>query len=198
MSAARTRTPSSTVETALLAAASRVLEQEGPDALTVRHIANEAQVAPMGVYSRFKSKAGIIEALFRNGFQMLAAQLAAVDAAADPADALLEAGRRYRHQAITYPALYQLMFTHSVSGFEPSDVAKLDALLAFEELVTILRRGIAAGVFRDDDPLTLAQIFWAACHGWVSLEISGIGFASDADAGHEAMCRALLDGLSST
>ena len=59
------------MESALLDAASELLEQEGPDALSVRRIAAAAGVAPMGVYNHFASKFGIIDALFMDGFGRL-------------------------------------------------------------------------------------------------------------------------------
>ncbi len=198
MNASRTRTPSTTVESALLAAAARVLETEGPEALTVRHIAKEAGVAPMGVYSRFESKAGIIEALFRLGFQTLAEEFSTLDDFGDPIDALFEAGRRYRLLAIAHPRIYQLMFDRSIPGFEPSESAKIDAARAFEGLVHVVRRAIDAGVAHSEDPALLAQVIWASCHGWVSLELAGIGFVQDTASGYEALCRALLDGISSS
>ena len=74
----RTRTPSAGMEAALLEAAADILETEGPDALSVRRIAAAAGVAPMGVYNHFESKSGIIEALFIQGFERLAAALHAV------------------------------------------------------------------------------------------------------------------------
>ena len=41
---------------ALLAAAHRLLAEDGPEALTVRRIANEAGMSTMNVYSRFGGK----------------------------------------------------------------------------------------------------------------------------------------------
>lgn len=36
---------------------------------------------------------------------------------------------------------------------------------------------------------------WATCHGWVALELCGINFAEDLDAGYEALLELLLRGL---
>src|SRR5277367_4691180 len=72
---ARTRTPSAGMEGALLTSAADILETEGPDGLSVRRIAAAAGVAPMGVYNHFESKAGIIEALYIQGFARLGAAM---------------------------------------------------------------------------------------------------------------------------
>src|ERR687893_273816 len=49
------RTPSRDLEAALVDAAERVLVRDGLRGLTVRAVATEAGVAPMGVYNRFGS-----------------------------------------------------------------------------------------------------------------------------------------------
>src|SRR5580658_151668 len=111
------------MEAGLLEAASELLEREGPDALSVRRIAAAAGVAPMGVYNHFASKSGIIEALFIQGFERLGEAMVTLGDIADPLEALLEGGRRYRDLARAHPMAYRLMFAEAVSGFEPSDAA---------------------------------------------------------------------------
>src|SRR5277367_5713740 len=96
----RTRTPSVDMEAALLAAATEILETDGPDALSVRRIAATAGVAPMGVYNHFESKFGIVEALFIQGFERLGAEMAAMAQIEDPSEALREGTRRYRSLAL--------------------------------------------------------------------------------------------------
>ncbi len=41
----------------------------------------------------------------------------------------------------------------------------------------------------------LAQIIWAGIHGWVALELCGIGFAEDQDAGADLLCASIQLGL---
>ena len=56
------------IEAALSDAAERVLVRDGPDAVTVRAVAAEAGVAPMGVYNRFGGKDGLVDELLSRGF----------------------------------------------------------------------------------------------------------------------------------
>ena len=65
------RTPSRDIEIALIDAAERVLVSGGPDAVTVRAVAAEAGVAPMGVYNRFGGKDGLVDAVLIRGFVAL-------------------------------------------------------------------------------------------------------------------------------
>ena len=191
----RTRTPSAGMEAALLASAAEILETEGPDGLSVRRIAAAAHVAPMGVYNHFDSKFGIVEALFVDGFERLRDALAAIADIPDPYEALREGGRRYRALALAHPMVYQVMFLRAVPGFEPSDHALEMAARAFDSLVAAVQRAMAAGVIADASPTETAHVIWASIHGWVSLELLGIGFVEDQDAGFDRVCTSLLRGL---
>ena len=180
---------------ALLTSAADILETEGPDALSVRRIAAAAKVAPMGVYNHFESKNGIIDALFMQGFERLGEALATIADIDDPYEALVEGGRRYRALALAHPTTYQLMFLRTVPGFEPSDAALEVAARAFDSLVAAVRRAMAAGVLAEGPPTETAQLIWSSIHGWVSLELLGIGFVEDQNAGFALVCTSMLRGL---
>jgi AcrR family transcriptional regulator len=191
----RTRTPSAGMEGALLASASDILESEGPDGLSVRRIAAAAGVAPMGVYNHFESKSGIIEALYIQGFERLGAAMRDMAQIADPSEALLEGARSYRALALAHPMAYQVMFLRAVPGFEPTDHALGECTGAYELLVAGVVRAMRAGVIVEGEPNETAQLIWATIHGWVSLELLGLGFVEDRDAGYDRLCEALLRGL---
>ncbi len=183
------------MEAALLDAAIEILETEGPDALSVRRIASAAGVAPMGVYNHFESKSGIIEALFVQGFERLAEAINAIADIQDPYEALREAGRRYRDLALAHPMVYQVMFLRAVPGFEPSEPAIEVAASAFASLEAAVQRAMTAGVLAPAPPTETAQLIWSTIHGWVSLELLGIGFVEDQAAGFDRVCRSMLRGL---
>jgi AcrR family transcriptional regulator len=191
----RVRTPSTEVEGLLLEAADALLEAEGPDSLSVRRIAREAGVAPMGVYNHFDSKSGIIDALLGRAFDRLHATLEEARLIADPLEALLDGGRRYRELALARPQAYRLMFMRVIPGFEPSDASKHAALRSFGSLLANVEFAVASRAIPDGDPLVISQAFWAATHGWVSLELLEMCFVADGDAGAEALRRILIQGL---
>ena len=191
----RTRTKSADMEAAILDAAVDLLENEGPDALSVRRIAAAAGVAPMGVYNHFDSKAGIVEALFIQGFERLAEALDTISEIQDPAEALREGGRRYRALALAHPMVYQVMFMMAVPGFEPSDHALEIAAAAFNALVAAVQRAMSAGVLAEASPTETAQLVWSSHHGWVSLELMDMGFVEDREAAFDRLCTAMLRGL---
>ena len=183
------------MEAALLASAAEILEAEGPDCLSVRRIATAAHVAPMGVYNHFDSKSGIIEALFVQGFERLGEALAGIADIQDPYEALREGGSRYRALALAHPMRYQLMFMRAIPGFEPGLTALEVCSGAFDALVAAVQRAMTAGVIADGSATETAQLIWANVHGWVSLELLGIGFVEDQEAGFDRLCSSLLRGL---
>jgi AcrR family transcriptional regulator len=191
----RTRTPSAGMEQALLTSAAEILEAEGPEGLSVRKIAAAAGVAPMGVYNHFESKFGIIEALFTQGFERLRDATESIGEIHDPYVAMREGCRRYRALALAQPMVYRIMFLQGVPGFEPSQHALEVAARAFDALVAAVQRAMASGVIAEAPPTETAQLIWASIHGWVSLELLGIGFVEDKAAGYDRLCTSLLLGL---
>ena len=96
---------------ALIDAASRVLEAEGPSALSLRAVAREAGVSPAAPYHHFKDKTELLEAVAHEGWDMLDASLAAAKAnAPSPAAAISELGVAYVCFARENPALYRVMY----------------------------------------------------------------------------------------
>ena len=49
-----------------------------------------------------------------------------------------------------------------------------------------------AGVIAEGPPTETAQLIWATIHGWVSLELLGLGFVEDQDAAYDRLHDALL------
>ncbi|MFW0786474.1 TetR/AcrR family transcriptional regulator [Gordonia sp. CPCC 206044] len=166
MSPQKSRTPATEVRSALIAAGRRILERDGAAALTVRAVATEANVAPMGVYNHFDGKDGLLDALVTDGFADLAAAVAATDA--DANTRLRNSGRNYRRFAVDNPKMYSLMFSAQCTAEDEV------AARAFGALVEIVRYGQVAGLIRDGDAVALAAEIWACVHGAVSLELGSV------------------------
>src|SRR5215468_6194497 len=131
----RSRTPSAEVERELLAAAEAVLVRDGPGGLTVRAVAAEAGIAPMGVYSRLGGKEGLVDALLIRGFDRLRAALEAAGAEQDPLQRLRGCGRRYRQFALANPHFYAIMFENAIPHEQASEALTEHAAQTFGALV---------------------------------------------------------------
>ena len=194
VSAASGRTPSRALEQALVDAAERVLVPDGLGGLTVRAVATEAGVAPMGVYNRFGSKDGLIAAVLVRGFDGLRTAVTE-DADPDPVQRLVVSGRNYRRFALAHPQHYGAMFGGRRLPTEASTELVQHASAAFEGLVDHVRYAMALGAVRSGDQVETAQLIWSAVHGAVSLELGGNVLTPDPAASYEALLQLLVDGL---
>jgi AcrR family transcriptional regulator len=190
----RARMPSRDLQSALVDAAEAVLLRDGPAAVTVRAVAIEAGVAPMGVYNRFGSKEGLIEALLTRGFEGLREAVAG-RGELDPLERLRASGVRYRQFALANQAQYAAMFGGALAIGEPSAELLTCASDAFEELIGHVVTAMEAGRLIPGDPLDIGQQIWSAVHGAVSLEMMGRVKTPDPEATYLALLDLIMRGL---
>lgn len=194
----RGRTPSADVERELLAAAEAVLVRAGPAGLTVRAVAAQAGIAPMGVYNRLGGKDGLIDALLIKGFDRLRDTVEqGLDPAAGP-DLLARfyaCGLRYREFALANPHFYAIMFEEGILKDRDNPDVLEHATGAFGALVRIVELSAAAGVIAALDPMEAAQQIWSALHGAVALELKSLVLSPDPAATYRALLDTLHRGL---
>ncbi len=95
---------------ALVDAARRLLEAEGPSALSLRAVAREAGVSPAAPYHHFKDKAELLDAVAQEGWDALNTQMAEAKAQASDDHQLTAIGIAYVCFARENPALYRVMY----------------------------------------------------------------------------------------
>lgn len=187
---------------ALVEAAHRLLAEHGPEALTVRRIANEAGMSTMNVYSRFGGKDGVIDELYVDGYRRLLEQIDAVPSLDDVADGLFRIATTYRRWALDNPRYYAIMFRQAVQGFEPSASAVEVARQGLAKMVERVAAGQERGAITTADGYDAAEIavwLWATCHGMISLELDGVGATGiDWTAVYENGIRAAIHGVHPT
>ena len=156
----------------VLDVAATLLQDQGPQALTVRTVAERARVSVQAVYTLFGGKPGLCEALFVEGFAHLQAALDAVEPTPDPVADVVRQVHAYREAALARPGFYALMFGRPVPEFRPSASALARARATIGGLVDALRRATPEGGGAPH-PEQAAQVIWALNHGLVSLELDG-------------------------
>src|SRR5215207_1752375 len=85
---------------ALLDAASGLLLEEGPGALTMRRVAGAVGCSTTVLYTMFGGKEGLADALYREGFERLRRRLEAVDGDPGPQARLGALAHAYRDSAL--------------------------------------------------------------------------------------------------
>ena len=188
------RTRSRDLEAALVDAAEAVLVRDGPAGVTVRAVAAQAGVAPMGIYNRFGGKNGLAEALLIRGFTSLR-QAVAPRAETDPLLRLHGAGLRYREFALGHPQHYAAMFADTLGCGLGSGLLGQVAAAAFDELVAHVQYVMDSGAAPPADAVDLAQQIWSTVHGAVSLELAGLIRTPDPTATYEHLLQLVLRGV---
>lgn len=95
---------------ALVDAARRLLEAEGPSALSLRAVAREAGVSPAAPYHHFKDKAELLEAVAHEGWEMVSRLMTEAKAGTTGPHQLTALGIAYVCFARDNPALYRVMY----------------------------------------------------------------------------------------
>ena len=148
----------------IVAAARDVLEEEGPDALTMRRLGERLGIRAPSLYKHFRDKRALENELISLGFDEIAVTFER--AVKHGPDRLVAIGAAYRRFGRRHPHLYRLMTER------PLDRAALRP--GVEERAA---RPVLDAVDGDAD---LARAAWAFAHGMTILELNG-RFPPDAD-----------------
>lgn len=179
-------------------AACRLLREEGPEALTVRRVAQTLDCSTKIIYTMFKGKDGLADALYLEGCARLAHTIAQVPGAATPSAYLRAVARAYWTFTLAHPSFYLVMFCGAIPHYQPSATSLHTTLTAFEVVIEMLQHYRNEKMLpAHDDLALLTQALWAALHGVASLHLLG-HFASQEEATAvfertvEAMIRSLF------
>jgi AcrR family transcriptional regulator len=181
---------------ALVEAALRLLEAEGPSALSLRAVAREAGVSPAAPYHHFKDKSELLDAVAQEGWHRLDEAMAKARAvASSPEAGLTELGVTYVCFARDNPALYRVMYDCSRDkAAMPDHVQDNDDSAYCKVRDTLISAGADPTQTVELELATIAA--WCAAHGLAEMT----GFRQfetlkQALGGEEAFMRAVLNHL---
>jgi len=165
---ARPKSYPSDLRQRLVSAAADRLAHHGPNALSLRELAQSQGTSTSAIYTIFGGKAELIEAIVREAHDSFSAAQREALGAGDSLECLQRLGMAYRRWALDHSSLYLVMF-----GCHPEAPPPDIAFQSFEPLLNAVSHLIEAGTLRPSDARLLARSMWAAVHGWVMLEITG-------------------------
>lgn len=177
----------------VLEAAERLLRSEGPHGLSLRRIAELAGTSTQAVYTQFGGKAGLADALYREGYRRLDERLARVDVTLEPLDRVRALSEAYRSNALEHPHLYEVMTARPLPEYDPPPASRRRARRTLQPVIEALAEAVAAGELVGD-PREIARRMWAAGHGFVSLVIHGLDTAGEAEGRYRALTESLIAG----
>lgn len=183
----------------LLAAAHKLVQEEGYEGLTIRKLAKRVGYAPMSVYSYFADKQDILFALAEDAFETLARRIEERKSD-DPVESLRAVMTEYAAFGLGNPNEYRTVFmTEKVKAPEGRSFEDMEHdNPAMKVLIDRVEACVAAGKLKGD-PRAIATMLWAVGHGTISLLITFPFYPfGDAQAFVRRMCDFTLAGLAGT
>ena len=159
----------------IVAAARELLDDGGPEELSLRRLAGRLGVTAPALYAYVADKQDLLAAVASTGFDELLARFDAITTT-DPAARLREMALAYVQHALDAPGLFRVMFRFRPSALELPEVDNaLDAATAaFASSASAVEDARAAGVIHPDrDADQAALVLWTTAHGSASVLLLG-------------------------
>ena len=155
-------------------AAAKLYVENGRSSVSVRAVAESADVSVGTVYAYFGSLSELMQSLWRQPVRKLVQHMARlVEGAQTPVDQLDELLQAYVRFAVDNPQVFKsaLLFVRPESAELPEQTDPAD-----DQFFTLFTQAIASGQkqgqFRIGDPSLLAQMVISAVHGSLALPIN--------------------------
>ncbi len=183
--------PAKTSPDAILETALEILERDGPDALSMRNLADALEIKAPSLYRHYADRAALERAIVDAGTRELHERVKQKLDGQTPAAAVQTASNAYLEFARERPHLYDLMLGPCPPDRPPipteSGKALWNALLA-----------VVGSLTGNPDDTAATVALWAFLHGFVSLERSGQFGPGGPKGGFEVGLTAIIEGLPRT
>jgi AcrR family transcriptional regulator len=146
----------------IISAARRIAELEGWSNVTVRRLSDEISYSQPVLYAHFESRDGILAAVAIEGFQELGLALEKARKRLKRGTAVESVAGAYLEFAASSPALYEAMFSLSLTVPFGEAATPAELRFAFSQILELFQgQGSKAEV--------LSELFWASLHGIAEL-----------------------------
>lgn len=186
----------------ILDSALAIVAESGPDALSMRAIADRIDYSAAGLYEYFGSKEEILNAVREEGMARLGATMGAVDPSLPALDYLREIGLAYIRFALANRDHFLLAFTQAPAPVpaaaprKPADTGDSP----FRFVMQGVERALAEGILQARPGMgVLEQAYaaWGLVHGLAMLRMTSLyGAPLELDEADRAALAALLRGFS--
>lgn len=162
------------LRSALLSCALALLEQEGPEALSLRRLARTVGVSPMAPYHHFADRDALLAAVAVIGFERLQQRKIESERAHGSARDTLAAGAaNYVRFILDNPNLYRLMKGPVLANQSQYPELHRAAVAPVRTLLTVLSRLRAEHGLSSLPEEEAAQMLWGLAHGIGTLALDG-------------------------
>ncbi|MDN4604658.1 TetR/AcrR family transcriptional regulator [Paenibacillus sp. F6_3S_P_1C] len=164
-------------------AAAAILQEEGPEAVTVRRVSQKMGCSTKIIYNLFVNKEGLAQQLYLEGCKLLARRFEEVPLSSDLLQHLLDLGEAFWQFGQDYTSYYKLMFGGAFAEFKPDAESMQGTMTAISRLQILISNAQQQGQISDQEETgTLVSTIWASLHGVIHLYMGG--FLADVNAAH--------------
>jgi len=146
----------------IISAARRIAELEGWSNVTVRRLSDEISYSQPVLYAHFASREAILAAVAIEGFQEIGLALEKARKRVKSGNAVESVAATYLKFAASSPALYEVMFSLSLSVPFGEAATPPELRFAFSQLLELFQG-------RSSEAEVLSELFWASLHGIAEL-----------------------------
>jgi AcrR family transcriptional regulator len=162
MPRAKQRTPE--LRDRVLEVAVETLSEQGVSGFTTRRVAERAGTSVPAVYELFDDKAGLVRAVFFEGFRLLGRELSVVPETDDPLADVERLVPIFRLFCRAYPVLARVMFTRPFADFDPGTEELAAGESVREVFIGRIQRCVEAGLLVGN-PTDIAHVLLALAQG---------------------------------
>jgi AcrR family transcriptional regulator len=146
----------------IISAARRIAESEGWSNVTVRRLSDEISYSQPVLYAHFGSREGILAAVAIEGFQELGLALEKARKRVKRGKTVESVAAAYLEFAASSPALYEVMFSLSLSVPFGEPATPPELRFGFSQLLELFQG-------QSSKPEVISELFWASLHGIAEL-----------------------------
>jgi AcrR family transcriptional regulator len=146
----------------IISAARRIAELEGWSNVTVRRLSDEISYSQPVLYAHFGSREGILAAVAIEGFQELGLAMEKARRRVKRGNTVESVAAAYLKFAASSPALYEVMFSLSLSVPFGAAATPPELRFAFSQLMELFPGQTSKSE-------VLSELFWAGLHGIAEL-----------------------------
>ena len=146
----------------IISAARRIAELEGWSNVTVRRLSDEISYSQPVLYAHFGSREGILAAVAIEGFQEMGLALEKARKRVKRGNTVRSVAAAYLEFAASSPALYEVMFSLSLSVPFDDPATPPEMRFAFSQLMELFQG-------QSSKSEAILELFWASLHGIAEL-----------------------------
>lgn len=162
----------------IIEAAASLVEERGPEGITMRLVADRIGYSPTTIYLYFKNKEHLLDETVNRAYDWFAEHLERAQTGASAPERLRQGAHAYLDWGLQNPGMYRLMFEWGYLG-DISEEAIFARRASWRRTRNVIERGVEEGAFRSGlDSATAADTMWVGIHGLTSLALSGRMFGN--------------------